>query len=293
MPRYLGVHFLDARFDDVDTRHPEVAAIVSEGNMFSSDGEGRAVIVQRNSDGVVRGYVAFRAELDWHARAGVDVTDRDALRSYLVREFSGWSPVTRPLITDNDGDYVQRGFWALPAPLTWGRVPSVTLIGDAAYLMAPFGGHGTNLALLDDAELAHAVAKESSLDDAVARYETGMFPRSGELAVSSNTALTQFFATTSPDAPHLPPDHAREHENYAARAAEYRTIASASREMTPRNRDTATAAVLSPTTPQVTPAAATPTRTAAHTRSACIPSRRCAAVWLVSSPPPSTCTYNW
>lgn len=222
VPQYLGVHFLDARFDDVDNRHPEVAAIVGDGHMFSTDGDGRAVILQRNSNGVVRGYLAFRAELDWHVTAGVDVTDREALRSHLLREFSAWSADMRPLITDNDGDYVQRGFWALPAPLTWDHVPGVTLIGDAAHLMAPFGGHGTNLALLDGAELAHAIKKESSLDDAVARYEAGMFPRSGELAVSSNAALQRFFATTSPDAPHLPPDHAREHENYQARAVQYR-----------------------------------------------------------------------
>ncbi|WP_194895652.1 FAD-dependent oxidoreductase [Catenulispora pinisilvae] len=225
-PQYLGVQFLDARFDAVDTRHPEVAAIVGDGHMFSTDGAGRAVIVQRNSNGVVRGYVAFRAALDWDVAAGVDVTDHEAVRAYLVREFSGWAEVMRPLITDNDGDYVARSFWALPAPLTWNRVPGVTLLGDAAHLMAPFGGHGTNLALLDGAELAHAIKhaiqKESSLEDAVARYEAEMFPRSGELAAGSNTALTRFFATTSADAPHLPPDHQQEHENYQARAAEYR-----------------------------------------------------------------------
>jgi 2-polyprenyl-6-methoxyphenol hydroxylase-like FAD-dependent oxidoreductase len=222
VPQYLGVQFLDARFDDVDTRHPEVAAIVGQGHMFSTDGAGRAVIAQRNSNGVVRGYVAFRAELDWPVAAGVDVTDRESVRSYLLREFSEWAPVMRPLITDNDGDYVPRSFWALPAPLTWDHVPGVTLIGDAAHLMAPFGGHGTNLAMLDGAELAHAIKKESNLDDAVARYETAMFARSGELATSSNTALTRFFATTSPDTPHLPPDHAQEHQNYQTRAAEYR-----------------------------------------------------------------------
>ncbi|AVL26305.1 putative monooxygenase [Nocardia brasiliensis NBRC 14402] len=222
VPQYLGVSFLDARFDDVDTRHPEIAAIVGDGHMFSTDGDGRAVIVQRNSNGVVRGYVAFRAELDWHVTAGVDVTDRAAVRAFLLREFSQWSALMRPLITDNDGDYIPRSFWALPAPLTWNHVPGVTLIGDAAHLMAPFGGHGTNLALLDGAELAHAIAKQNDLDDAIAHYETTMFPRSGELAVSSNTALTRFFATTSPDTPHLPPDHAQEHKNYQARAAEYR-----------------------------------------------------------------------
>ncbi|MFE9581020.1 FAD-dependent oxidoreductase [Nocardia sp. NPDC006044] len=221
-PQYLGVCFLDARFDDVDSRHPEVAAIVGDGHMFSTDGDGRAVIVQRNSNGVVRGYIAFRAELDWYVTAGVDITDRAAVRCYLLREFDGWSPAMRPLITDNDSDYVQRSFWALPAPLTWHQVPGVTLIGDAAHLMAPFGGHGANLALLDGAELGRAIAKENTLDDAIARYETPMFARSGELAAGSNAALTKFFATTPADAPHLPPDHAREHQNYQDRAVEYR-----------------------------------------------------------------------
>ncbi|GGX38127.1 FAD-dependent oxidoreductase [Streptomyces noursei] len=221
-PQYLGVAFLDARFDDVDARHPEIAAIVGDGHMFANDNDGRAVIVQRNSNGVVRGYVAFRAEPDWHDKAGLDLTDRAAVRSHLLREFAHWSAEMRPLLVDNDGDYVPRSFWALPAPLIWDRVPGVTLIGDAAHLMAPFGGHGTNLALLDGAELAHALAEESSIDDALARYEATMFRRSGELAVGANEGLRRFFATTSPDAPHLPPDHAREHRNYEAGAAEYR-----------------------------------------------------------------------
>jgi 2-polyprenyl-6-methoxyphenol hydroxylase-like FAD-dependent oxidoreductase len=221
-PQYLGVCFLDARFDDVDTRHPEVAAIVGDGHMFSSDGDGRAVIVQRNSNGVVRGYVAFRAEPDWHVAAGVDVTDREAVRSHLLREFGEWSAAMRPLITDNDGDYTPRSFWALPAPLTWEPVPGATLIGDAAHLMAPFGGHGANLALLDGAELADALRKEDTIDAAISRYEATMFPRSGELAAGSNNGLRRFFATTPPHAPHLPPDHAQEHRNYEARAAEYR-----------------------------------------------------------------------
>ncbi|MGV4925743.1 FAD-dependent monooxygenase [Streptomyces sp. BHT-5-2] len=221
-PQYLGVAFLDARFDDVDARHPEVAALVGDGHLFANDGDGRAVIVQRNSNGVVRGYVAFRAELDWHVRAGVDLADRAAVRSFLLREFGHWSTEMRPLLTANDGDHVPRSFWALPAPLVWERVPGVTLIGDAAHLMAPFGGHGTNLALLDGAELAHALAEAATVDDALARYEATMFPRAGELATGANGGLRAFFATTSPDAPHLPPDHAEEHRNYEARAAEYR-----------------------------------------------------------------------
>ncbi|GAA5150867.1 MULTISPECIES: FAD-dependent oxidoreductase [Amycolatopsis] len=218
VPGYLGVCFLDARYDDVDTRHPEIAAIVGDGHMVANDSAGRALILQRNSNGVVRGYLAFRAELDWHEKAGVDLSDREAVRSYLLGEFGGWVPEMRQFVAENDGDYVPRSFWALPAPLTWEHVPGVTLLGDAAHLMAPFGGHGANLALLDGAELAHALARSSSVDEAVPAYEEAMFERSGELAVAANAALVEFFS----DAPGEPPDHEEEHRNYEARAAEYR-----------------------------------------------------------------------
>ncbi|MFJ8477881.1 FAD-dependent oxidoreductase [Kitasatospora sp. NPDC094011] len=243
-PQYLGVSYLDVRFDEVDTRHPELARIVGDGHLFANDNDGRAVILQRNASGVVRGYLSFRAPRNWHLEAGVDLADREGVRSHLVEEFAHWSPPLRGLITRNDGDYVPRSFWALPAPLNWAHVPGVTLIGDAAHLMAPFGGHGTNLAMLDGAELALAVAETvagggtpatsgcgsspgsdsspghgSTLDEAVARYESEMFARSAGLAASSNEALVRFFATTSPDAPHLPPDHTQEHHDYLARAA--------------------------------------------------------------------------
>lgn len=221
-PEYLGVSFLDVRFDAVDDRHPEVARMVGRGDMFATDSDGRGIIVQRNSDGVVRGFIAFRAPLDLHRTAGLDLADARAVRAYLLEEYAGWADEMLPLITDNDGAYVPRSFWALPAPLTWAPVPGITVIGDAAHLMAPFGGHGANLAMLDGAELARAVLSGSRLDLAIERYEAEMFARSGELAAAANAALESFFARSESGTPHLPPDHAQEHRDYVARAAAYR-----------------------------------------------------------------------
>ncbi|WP_406630377.1 FAD-dependent oxidoreductase [Amycolatopsis sp. WGS_07] len=221
-PDYLGVSFLDVRFDDVENRHPGIAALVGTGQLFAADGAGRAMIVQRNSNGIIRGYVAFRAEEDWAAQAGVDLTDRESVREFLLREFHGWAPAMRPLLTDNDGDYVARAFTALPAPLTWERVPGITVLGDAAHAMAPFGGHGANLALLDGAELAHALHEEPTVEAALTRYETAMFARTGHLAADSNEALRGFFADQPDGGQHEPPDREEELRAYEARAAEYR-----------------------------------------------------------------------
>ncbi|MER5641786.1 FAD-dependent monooxygenase [Kitasatospora sp. NPDC002227] len=221
-PQHLGVCYLDARFDEVDSRHPELARLVGAGHLFANDNDGRGVILQRNSDGVVRGYLAFRAAPDWHRTAAVDLTDRDGLRAHLASEFAHWAAPLREAIMRGDGDYLPRSFQALPAPLSWEHAPGVTLLGDAAHLMAPFGGHGANLAMLDGAELAHAVATApaAALDRAVAGYESAMFARSGELAMRSNEALVRFFTPT--DTPHLPPDHAQEHRDYLARESAYR-----------------------------------------------------------------------
>ncbi|MFD4640824.1 FAD-dependent oxidoreductase [Lentzea sp. NPDC058436] len=220
-PHYTGISFLDARFDDVDERHPRVAALVGDGHMFATDNAGRALIGQRNSNGHVRGYVALRTEADWCERAGLDLEDREAVQRFLRKEFSGWSDDLMPFITGGDGAFVNRAIHALPAPLTWQPRPGVTLLGDAAHLMSPWGGFGVNLAMLDGAELAHAVAEESTVDAAVARYEAGMLPRAGEHAVGANDAMDRFFSTREFD-PSQIPDTAAEHRDSVAAAAEYR-----------------------------------------------------------------------
>ncbi|KAA2266095.1 FAD-dependent monooxygenase [Solihabitans fulvus] len=220
-PRYSGVTFIDVNFEDVDHRHPQIARLVRHGHMFANDGDGRAIIGQRNSNGQVRGYLGLRTDLDWHVRAGVDLDDPAAVQRFLRKEFSGWADQFLPFLTDSDGGYRNRPLHALPAPLTWPHTPGVTLLGDAAHLMSPFGGHGANLAMLDGAELAAAIAEEATIDAAITRYESVLLPRSGPLAVGANEALDDFFATKAFD-PADVPDHGAEHQRYQENAAAYR-----------------------------------------------------------------------
>jgi 2-polyprenyl-6-methoxyphenol hydroxylase-like FAD-dependent oxidoreductase len=211
-PHYTGVTLVDVHYDDVDERHPDVAALVGDGHLFANNGAGQAIIGQRNSNGRIRAYIGIRtdAELD-------DATVRD----FLLAEFSGWSERLLPFITDVDGGYRTRPLYVLPAPLTWQHKPGVTLVGDAAHVMSPFGGFGANLAMLDGAELARAIVAAPTIDAAVTSYESVMLARSGPLAVSANEALTAFFATRAIDPADFPDDEA-EHRAYRDRAAEYR-----------------------------------------------------------------------
>jgi 2-polyprenyl-6-methoxyphenol hydroxylase-like FAD-dependent oxidoreductase len=180
VPRYTGVSFLEARFDDVENRHAGLSELVGNGSATATDGE-RALFAQRNSGGHIRIYIIRRVPVGWLAAAGLSVADTAGIRAHLLDEFAGWSPVMRQMVAGNDGRYVDRPLFALPAPHTWDHDPTVTLLGDAAHLMPPIGV-GVNLAMLDGCELALALAAGTTVDEAVRTYETTMLPRSNELA---------------------------------------------------------------------------------------------------------------
>ena len=180
VPRYTGVTFLEARFDDVDERHPAVAELVGAGSAAAADGE-RGLFAQRNADAHIRVYIMQRAAVDWVAAAGLSTQDTAAMRAWLCDAYAAWSPLMRRLVSDNDGRYVDRPLHVLPVPHTWDPVPGVTLLGDAAHLMPPVGV-GVNLAMLDACELALALASAATVDEAVRGYEATMLPRSVEMA---------------------------------------------------------------------------------------------------------------
>ncbi|HEV6951859.1 MAG TPA: NAD(P)/FAD-dependent oxidoreductase [Promicromonospora sp.] len=180
VPEYSGVDFLEAWFEDVESRHPDLARLVGQGSAMAADADG-ALFAQRNGGGRMRVYVVRRRPLDWMRRAGLTSDDTAGLREILLREFGTWSPDLLRLLADNDGPYVDRPLFVLPAPHTWEHSPSVTLLGDAAHLMPP-AGVGVNLALLDGCELALALAGADSLDAAVRAYEATMLPRAAALA---------------------------------------------------------------------------------------------------------------
>ncbi|SDH31008.1 2-polyprenyl-6-methoxyphenol hydroxylase [Lentzea fradiae] len=191
VPLYTGVNFLEARFDDVEKRHPGIAELVGHGLATGTDGE-RALAAQRNSGDHIRVYIVQRAPLHWISEAGLSIDDTAGLRAHLLDQFAGWSPEVLRLIADNDGPYVDRPLFVLPAAHTWEHSPTATLLGDAAHLMPPVGV-GVNLAMLDAYELAMALSRADTVGEAVRAYEETMLPRSAEWSTALDGAAGFLF----------------------------------------------------------------------------------------------------
>ncbi|MFH9725457.1 FAD-dependent oxidoreductase [Streptomyces sp. NPDC017254] len=187
-PEYTGTSFVETYLFHADTRHPAAARAVG-GGMLIVPSPGREIFAHRESGDTLHTYVMLARTQDWFA--AVDFTDAAEATARIAREFDGWAPELRALITDGDTAPVLRPHYALPTEHRWDRVPGVTLVGDAAHLAAP-NGEGANLAMLDGAELGQALAAHpDDIEAALTAYEQDMFPRSSEAAAFEGLELQE------------------------------------------------------------------------------------------------------
>jgi 2-polyprenyl-6-methoxyphenol hydroxylase-like FAD-dependent oxidoreductase len=184
VPAYTGVTFVELFHTDVDRTRPTVAALAGRGSTmcFADD---RGLATQRLSGGNLGVYVSLRVDERW--ADGFPAGDPPAARAHLLRWFDGWAPALRDVVALADDHVVPRRLYALPVGLRWPHHPGVTLLGDAAHLMSPFGGQGANLAMLDAADLAAAIVADPAT--ATARYEQRLWPRAAAAAHGAAVGL--------------------------------------------------------------------------------------------------------
>ncbi|MCI2243627.1 FAD-dependent monooxygenase [Xanthomonas sp. PPL568] len=194
VPAYTGVTFVELWLSEVDTRHPQSAALVGHGTMFALHGP-TGIIAQRNGGGTIRVYAAFRTgpeHGDWPDTAlqGID-------KPALLARFDGWSAMLRRLIADADHIAAMRPIVALPPGLRWPHRSGLALVGDAAHVMPPLGV-GVNLAMLDAAELAEALVGAADWRDAMRRWEVAMLDRAAGFASLCREGFAEMFPDAAP-----------------------------------------------------------------------------------------------
>jgi 2-polyprenyl-6-methoxyphenol hydroxylase-like FAD-dependent oxidoreductase len=191
-PQYAGVTCFELGIDDVDSRHPELARLVGHGKASVHGNDGRGLIAQRNSNAHIRVYLFFRVPEDWLQSGAVDLSTAAHTKADLKRRLADWAPSLLALIDQANDRVVPRPIIALPIGHRFTHRPGLTLLGDAAHVMSPFGGEGVNLAMLDAVELALALSAGGDWDDAIAKYEAAMFRRAEPAAADAAEGLQSF-----------------------------------------------------------------------------------------------------
>ncbi|MEU8724176.1 MULTISPECIES: NAD(P)/FAD-dependent oxidoreductase [Streptomyces] len=194
-PVYSGMSYVDTSLHDVDTAHPRVAGLVGTGALYALV-PGKGFLAHREAGDVVHTYVVLHRPVEWFD--AIDFTDAPTAKARVAAEFDGWAPELLALITDGESAPVLRSIYELPDDHRWDRVPGVTLLGDAAHATVP-GGDGANLAMLDGAELGMAIATHpDDIEQALADYESRMFPRSRQAAAAAHRTIDFIFGANAP-----------------------------------------------------------------------------------------------
>jgi len=194
-PQYSGLTFIEFGVDDIDRRFPALSKLVGRGKV-GIHGEGREIIAQRNGHAHVRGYAIFRVPADWAERR-FDFTSPATVRTELLREFGDFADEITDLFRAANDHFVARQIHALPVGHRWTHRSGLTLIGDAAHVMPPFGGEGVNAALLDATCLAQRLIEAADISAAVIAFEEDMFERVEEAAKESADAAATFLSHDS------------------------------------------------------------------------------------------------
>ncbi|WP_353065115.1 NAD(P)/FAD-dependent oxidoreductase [Tunturibacter psychrotolerans] len=195
-PIYSGVMFVELGIDDADKRYTELAQLVGRGLMFAL-GDSKTLMGHRDANAHLGIYTAMRVPEDWVQTSGLDWSSNEAAKASLAAHFADWSKELLQLIhksSANGEKIAPRPIYALPVGHRWPHQSGVTLIGDAAHLMSPFGGDGANLAMRDATDLALALIEESDWKTAIQRAEVAMWTRAEPAAEAASDAIQDTFS---------------------------------------------------------------------------------------------------
>lgn len=159
----LGMYFAYVTIPRIDTDGPWWT--------WQHETEHRAVHLRPDNLGTTRAILTFLSDV-----RGLAELDRAGQATILDRTFAGvGGAAPRILAAIADGAPMYFSTVGQVRPASWSR-GRITLLGDAAFCNATFGGAGTSLALIGAYVLAGELAAPGDVWDALGRYHRTMQP---------------------------------------------------------------------------------------------------------------------
>jgi 2-polyprenyl-6-methoxyphenol hydroxylase-like FAD-dependent oxidoreductase len=179
-PFYSDAQYVTATVRHVSTKYPHLLELNGSGTLLAVGG-GNGIMTHRGPQDSIRVYACVSTPYEhWDAAAGLKGKTAAEVKTTLLSDdklFRRWAPALQHLLTtacdeetkDNPGCEADiKPLYMLPVGYRWEHQTGLTLIGDAAHLMTPWGGEGVNLALWDSLDLAHVLAAVPDAVDATA-----------------------------------------------------------------------------------------------------------------------------
>ncbi|PZF71047.1 FAD-dependent oxidoreductase [Taibaiella soli] len=182
---YAGITILQGNVENAKTKAPRMYELLNGGKIYTHS-EGKYLHISAKGDGSIDFYVSSKTDENWAKDNSAIFSDRTQLNEWFKTTFTAWNSVYFELFENVDLPMLIRPQYCIPFDQTWEAQSSITLLGDAAHIMAP-SGEGVNLAMLDALELCECLTnpKFEDLQTAIAAYETPMFQRAAEEVTTS------------------------------------------------------------------------------------------------------------
>jgi 2-polyprenyl-6-methoxyphenol hydroxylase-like FAD-dependent oxidoreductase len=169
---------IEGSIKDSEKTAPVIHKLLKGGKIFAFGNE-KTLIVSSKGDGSLGFGVSFKAEEFWDKKIGVDFKDNKQVLAWFKQKFNEWGSVWYELFENENTLFIARHSYCMPLNQKWKAQSNITIIGDAAHWMPPFGGEGVNIAMLDALRLSEALTSSefANTQMAIASFEKDMFKR--------------------------------------------------------------------------------------------------------------------
>jgi 2-polyprenyl-6-methoxyphenol hydroxylase-like FAD-dependent oxidoreductase len=185
-PSYTGIHYLTVTARHISRKYAHIVNYIGSGASFAL-GDGNAIMTHRGPQDSMRTYVAVKTpHEDWAVKMGLKGLSAARVKEKILGKeglFGNWSEELKEIISVAcDEDTKDRGekepadlrpLYTLPSGEKWSTQPGITLLGDAAHLMAP-NGEGVNSAMADALDLANCISSFDFKGDSAAEWQVGI-----------------------------------------------------------------------------------------------------------------------